>query len=96
MLCVDVNVLVYGLDASSRRHEQARDLLERQRSASELTLLLPEVVSGLLRVMTDRRIFTAPAEPSGVLADQYQPRSTWAPRGCPSTAASPASANSPG
>lgn len=63
MLSVDVNVLAYAFDRSSAQHERARSVLEAHRASPELMVLFPSVVAGFLRVMTDRRIFTEPADP---------------------------------
>jgi toxin-antitoxin system PIN domain toxin len=68
MLSVDVNVLVYAYDRSARHHEIARALLDEHRLSPEALVLLPAVMSGFLRVTTDRRILARPAEPQAAVA----------------------------
>lgn len=68
MISVDVNVLVYAFDESSPRHHVARSLLERHLIGSERLLIFPTVATGFLRVVTDRRVLKAPAEPAQALA----------------------------
>lgn len=68
MLSVDVNVLVYAFDRSSPQHDRARAVLEAHRASPELLVLFPSVVSGFLRVMTDRRIFVEPVDPMTAVA----------------------------
>jgi uncharacterized protein len=60
MLCVDTNVLVYAHRADLREHADYRPLLERLANDDE-PLGLPDVVlSGFVRVVTNRRIFRDP------------------------------------
>jgi uncharacterized protein len=60
MLCVDTNVLVYAHRADLPEHADYRPLLERLANDDE-PLGLPDVVlSGFVRVVTNRRIFSAP------------------------------------
>jgi toxin-antitoxin system PIN domain toxin len=60
MLCVDVNVLVYAHREDLPEHSDYRRLLERLANGDE-PLGLPDLaLSGFLRVMTNRRIFTEP------------------------------------
>jgi toxin-antitoxin system PIN domain toxin len=60
MLCLDVNVLVYAVRPDTSLHSVARTALDAMRSGTEPVALLPEVAVGFLRVVTNRRIFTAP------------------------------------
>jgi toxin-antitoxin system PIN domain toxin len=63
MRCIDVNVLVYAHRADLPEHAEYRHLLERLANDDE-PLGLPEVVlSGFVRVMTNRRIFSEPTRP---------------------------------
>ena len=64
MRCVDANVLVYAHRADLPEHEDYRALLERLANDDE-PLGLPDIaLSGYLRVITNRRIFTEPTTPS--------------------------------
>lgn len=60
MRCVDVNVLVYAHRADLPEHHAYRDLLEELANAEEPLGVPGAVLSGFLRVMTNRRIFTRP------------------------------------
>lgn len=60
MRCVDVNVLVYAHRSDLPEHHDYRALLERLGNDDE-PLGLPDLtLSGFLRVITNRRIFTEP------------------------------------
>lgn len=60
--CVDVNVLVQACLAAAPRHQQARAWLLTHRGAAEGLGLFSVVVSGFLRVATDRRVFSEPLD----------------------------------
>ncbi len=63
MKIVDVNVLLYAVDASARHHATARPWLDRAMSATE-TVGLPTAVSiGFVRIATHPRIFSSPLDP---------------------------------
>ena len=68
MLSVDVNVLVYAFDADSPHHTRARQVLHDSAVTREPLVLFPAVITGFLRVVTDRRILTQPADPAEALA----------------------------
>ena len=68
MHCVDVNVLVQAAMEASPDHVQARDWLLRQRQAPDGLGLFSVVLSGFLRVSTDRRVFTEPLDPPAAIA----------------------------
>lgn len=60
MLCADVNVLVYAHRKDLPEHKDYRRLLE-QLANDDQPLGLPDLaLSGFVRVMTNRRIFTEP------------------------------------
>lgn len=60
MRCVDVNVLVYAHRADLVEHADYRPLLERLANDDE-PLGLPELVlSGFVRLITSRRVFSKP------------------------------------
>lgn len=60
MRCVDVNVLVYAHRADLVEHADYRPLLERLANDDE-PLGLPELVlSGFVRLITNRRVFSKP------------------------------------
>lgn len=66
MRCVDVNVLVYAHRADLPENRAYRELLEDLVNAEE-PLGVPDVVlSGFIRVMTNRRIFFEPTAPEQV------------------------------
>jgi toxin-antitoxin system PIN domain toxin len=64
MRCVDVNVLVYAHRADLPAHEAYRDVLNTLANDDEPLGLADVVLSGLVRVVTNRRIFTAPMSAS--------------------------------
>jgi len=66
--CVDVNVLVQACLAASPRHDQARLWLLAQRASPEGLGLFSVVVSGFLRVVTDRRVFSEPLDAAAAVA----------------------------
>ena len=57
---VDVNVLLYASDESSRFHEPARELVDRLAAGPELLYLFWPVLMGYLRIATHPAIFTRP------------------------------------
>jgi len=63
MLCVDVNVLVYAYRADLRNHEAYRRLIERLANGDEPLGLPDSALTGFVRIMTSRRVFTEPMEP---------------------------------
>lgn len=66
--CVDVNVLVQACLAASPRHDQARSWLLAHRAAPEGLGLFSVVVSGFLRVATDRRVFSEPLDAASAVS----------------------------
>ena len=58
MRCVDTNVLVYAHRADLPEHADYRRLLERLANGDEPLGLPDLVLSGFVRLMTNRRIFT--------------------------------------
>lgn len=68
MRSVDVNVLVYAFDADSPHHARARQVLDQTVSTREPLILFPPVITGFMRVITDRRILVHPATPADALA----------------------------
>ncbi|MGH3563869.1 MAG: TA system VapC family ribonuclease toxin [Mycobacterium sp.] len=60
MRCVDVNVLVYAHRADLPEHDGYRLLLERLANDDEPLGLPDLVLSGFMRVMTNRRVFAEP------------------------------------
>lgn len=63
MRCVDVNVLVYAHRADLAEHADYRQLLERLANDDEPLGLPDMVLSGFVRVVTNRRIFVEPTRP---------------------------------
>ena len=60
MLVPDVNILVYACISGMPQHRVARRFWEQALNGDEPIGLAPVVVFGLLRVVTNRRIFTPP------------------------------------
>lgn len=60
MHCVDVNVLVYAHRADLAEHDSYRPLLEQLANDDEPLGLPDAVLSGFVRLVTNRRIFTEP------------------------------------
>lgn len=63
MRCVDVNVLVYAHQEDLPEHAAYRALLERLANDEEPLGLPDTVLSGFVRLMTNRRIFAEPKTP---------------------------------
>lgn len=68
MRCVDVNVLVYAHRVDLPEHDRYRALLDRLANDAEPLGLPDLVLSGFLRVVTNRRIFEDPAQPADATA----------------------------
>jgi toxin-antitoxin system PIN domain toxin len=64
MRCVDVNVLVYAHREDLPEHNDYRTLLEELANGEEPLGLADAVLSGLVRVLTNRRIFRQPSAPA--------------------------------
>ncbi len=67
MRSVDVNVLIYAFDVDSPHHARAGQLLEETAATREHLILFPAVLTGFMRVVTDRRILNTPAAPNEAL-----------------------------
>ena len=65
MILPDVNTLVYAFHRDSSRHDRYADWLNSALAGAEPVLLADVVLTGFLRIVTNRRIFTDPA-PSAV------------------------------
>lgn len=66
---VDVNVLVYASDSSSRFHPGARALLDRLVRGPDLFYIFWPVVMGYLRIATHPAIFARPLPPAEATAN---------------------------
>lgn len=64
MRCVDVNVLVYAHRADMPQHGDYRRVLEQLANADEPLGVPDAVISGFLRVVTNRRVFNDPTSPA--------------------------------
>ncbi len=64
MRCVDVNVLVYAHRADLPEHPEYRGLLQSLANDDEPLGLPDQVISGFVRVMTNRRVFNEPSSPA--------------------------------
>ena len=63
MRCVDVNVLVYAHRSDLPQYPDYRLLLERLVNGDEPLGLADPVLSGFMRVITNRRVFIEPTPP---------------------------------
>ncbi|MGH3466517.1 MAG: TA system VapC family ribonuclease toxin [Thermocrispum sp.] len=63
MRCVDVNVLVYAYSGDLADRDAYRSLLDELANAVEPLGLPDAVLSGFVRVITNRRIFATPTSP---------------------------------
>ena len=68
MILPDINVLVYALRREFPRHERYRSWLEATLNGEEPVALVGPVVSGFLRIVTNRRVFVTPTPLSEALA----------------------------
>jgi toxin-antitoxin system PIN domain toxin len=68
MLCVDINVLVNAYLTHSPTHAPVSAWMREALSGTEVIALPFEVVTGFMRVVTDRRIFQVPATPTAATA----------------------------
>lgn len=66
---VDVNLLLYASDASSRFNQAARQFLDRLSSGSEIAYLFWPVISGYLRIATHPAVFDAPLTPDEAIGN---------------------------
>ena len=71
MILPDVNLLVYAIDETSPFHAGARQWWEEALSSSGPIGLCYPVVLGFVRLVTNRRLFSAPL-PVGVALDNVQ------------------------
>lgn len=60
MLLPDVNVLLYALRSDSPHHERAKTWLDQVHTRAEPIALCSPVLSGLIRLATNPRIFFTP------------------------------------
>ncbi|MGV0644581.1 type II toxin-antitoxin system VapC family toxin [Mycolicibacterium sp. XJ2546] len=63
MICVDVNVLLYAHRADLPEHPDYRPLFERLANGEEPVGVPDIVLSGFVRVITNRKVFTEPTRP---------------------------------
>ncbi len=61
MICIDTNVLIYSHRSHLAEFQDYRRLLEQLANGEELLGLPDLVLSGFVRVITNRRIFAEPA-----------------------------------
>jgi toxin-antitoxin system PIN domain toxin len=69
---VDVNVLLYASDETSRFHDRARELVDRLAVGAELLYLFWPVLMGYLRVATHPAVFTRPLPVEDAIANVDQ------------------------
>ena len=68
MIIPDVNILVYAFRSDTPQHSRARAWLEGVRESPEPLGLPDTVLTGFLRLVTNRKIFSEPAEMSEALS----------------------------
>ena len=68
MRCVDTNVLVYAYRSDLPEHGDYRQLLELWANDDEPLGVPDLVLSGFVRIMTNRRVFREPTDPNEVWA----------------------------
>lgn len=82
MIVPDVNVLVYAFDEASAEHERYAGWLTDVLTRSETVALVDTVLSGFLRIVTNRRIYAEPASTQSAMqfvdAVIDAPTSAWA------------------
>ena len=69
---VDVNVMLYASDQSSRYHDTAVELLDRLAGGPELLYVFWPVAIGYLRMSTHPAIFPRPLSPEDALYNVEQ------------------------
>ena len=68
MILPDVNVLVYAFRPDSEHHRACRVWLDEVVNGDEAYGVAPQVLSGFLRVVTNRRVFVRPSRLETALA----------------------------
>jgi hypothetical protein len=68
MILLDVNLLVYAHDKTSKYHPQARQWWESQLNGSQMIGLSWVGLLGFIRLLTNPRIFQNPYSPAEILA----------------------------
>lgn len=68
MRLVDLNILLYAVNADSPRHEPARKWLEQTIGGTETVALPWVVLLGFVRLVTNRRVFASPLSTEDALA----------------------------
>lgn len=68
MICPDVNVLVYAYRSDFDDHETFRNWLDAALDGAEPLGLADAVLTGFLRVVTNRRVFAHPAPTTAALS----------------------------
>ena len=68
MLCVDVNVLVDSFRPDAPSHSSVRSWLDEARRGPERIVVLPEVASSFVRIVSNRRIWQLPSPTADALA----------------------------
>jgi hypothetical protein len=66
---LDVNLLLYASDVSSRFHEPARAFLVRLSQGPEIAYVFWPVISGYLRIATHPAVFERPLTPDEAMAN---------------------------
>jgi hypothetical protein len=68
MILLDVNLLVYAHDETSRHHHQTRQWWEKQLNGPQLIGLSWVGLLGFIRLLTNPRIYRNPYPPAEILA----------------------------
>ncbi len=68
MRILDLNILLYAVNADSPNHARARRWLEQAIGGTEAVALPWVVILGFLRITTSRQVFAAPLDPTDAIA----------------------------
>jgi uncharacterized protein len=68
MILPDVNVLVYAFRPDAEHHQACRHWLDSVVNGDEAYGMAPQVLSSVLRVVTNRRVFVRPSRLDSALA----------------------------
>lgn len=86
MKIVDLNVLIYAVDATSSRHTTARSWLNAAMSSSETIGIPTAVATGFIRLTTNPRVMSSPLDVASsvdVVRGWFRRRNVTAPEPTP-------------
>ena len=68
MILPDVNVLIYAFRSDADRHDEYKDWLESIVNGPAAFGIVPQVLSGFIRICTHPRIFLRPSSLDGAFS----------------------------